>query len=109
MSMITIEKQKELLISAKKLEANKLLQPTDWYVTRKAETGVAIPQDVVDARAAIKADVNSFETSINAATTMEGVWEVVKQIADAKKPTPSQEQIDANLARIRKIQELKNN
>ena len=31
-------------------EALAYLNSTDWYVTRFAETGVAIPQDILDAR-----------------------------------------------------------
>lgn len=33
------------------------LEETDWYVTRFAETGVAIPQDILDSRAAARAAI----------------------------------------------------
>ena len=33
------------------------LAQTDWYVTRYAETGVAIPQDILDSRAAARAAI----------------------------------------------------
>ena len=33
------------------------LADTDWYVTRYAETGVAIPQDILDSRAAARAAI----------------------------------------------------
>ena len=33
------------------------LGETDWYVTRFAETGVAIPQDILDSRAAARAAI----------------------------------------------------
>lgn len=33
------------------------LAETDWYVTRYAETGVAIPQDILDSRAAARAAI----------------------------------------------------
>ena len=33
------------------------LVETDWYVTRYAETGVAIPQDILDSRAAARAAI----------------------------------------------------
>ena len=33
------------------------LSETDWYVTRFAETGVAIPQDILDSRAAARAAI----------------------------------------------------
>ena len=44
-----------LLQRAINFEANELLRSTDWYVTRFAETGVAIPQEVLDMRAAARA------------------------------------------------------
>ncbi|RZJ71079.1 hypothetical protein [Flavobacterium sp.] len=31
-----------------------LLEPTDWYVTRKSENGTAIPQIILDERAALR-------------------------------------------------------
>ena len=33
------------------------LAETDWYVVRKYETGVAIPQEILDARAAARAAI----------------------------------------------------
>lgn len=33
------------------------LNETDWYVIRHAETGVAIPQDILDSRAAARAAI----------------------------------------------------
>lgn len=39
----------------------KYLADTDWYVTRFAETGVAVPQDVLDARAAARAAIVHME------------------------------------------------
>lgn len=33
------------------------LASTDWYVTRRSETGVVIPQDILDARAAARAAI----------------------------------------------------
>lgn len=35
-------------------EARAYLSSTDWYVVRFAETGVAIPQDILDARQAAR-------------------------------------------------------
>ena len=35
-------------------EARAYLNSTDWYVVRFAETGVAIPQDILDARQAAR-------------------------------------------------------
>lgn len=45
------------LQAAKNREARAYLASTDWYVVRKAETGEAIPQDILDARAAARLSV----------------------------------------------------
>jgi len=33
------------------------LDSTDWYITRQAETGIAVPADVTTARAAARANI----------------------------------------------------
>jgi hypothetical protein len=40
------------------------LQPTDWYVTRKAEAGTEIPDSVLDYRAAVRTASGTIETAI---------------------------------------------
>jgi hypothetical protein len=64
-------------IAQNKANANSLLASTDWMVIRKAERDVAIPSDVVTARAAIIADCTAKEAAITAATTMEQFLAVV--------------------------------
>jgi hypothetical protein len=49
-----------------KSQAKYKLEPTDWYVIRKAELGTNIPSEVVTARAAIKTNVDTKESEINA-------------------------------------------
>jgi len=56
-------KQKEI--------AGTLLAPSDWYVTRKAETDVAIPAAVATYRAAVRTTCGAREGEINACTTTE--------------------------------------
>jgi len=58
-------------ISISKQQAAGLLQSTDWYVTRKSDTGTAIPQDIQDFRTAVRSVSNQQETQINACTTVE--------------------------------------
>ena len=38
-------------------EARVYLVSTDWYVIRLQETGIAVPQDVLDARAKARGDI----------------------------------------------------
>ena len=47
-----------------KATAAGLLQPTDWYVTRKAEAGTAIPDTVGDYRTAVRTASGTIETAI---------------------------------------------
>lgn len=58
------KRKKEL----KKLAYDKL-QPTDWYVVRKAELSTAIPSDIVTERADIRSNVTTKEGEIDALTT----------------------------------------
>jgi len=58
-------------ISTSKQQAAGLLQKTDWYVTRKSDTGTAIPQAIQDFRTNVRAVSNQQETQINACTTVE--------------------------------------
>jgi hypothetical protein len=64
-------------IAQNKANANSQLASTDWMVIRKAERNVAIPSDVVTARAAIIAECTAKEAAITAATTIEAFISVV--------------------------------
>ena len=50
-----------------KQQAAGLLANTDWYVTRNAETGTAIPADVTTYRAAVRTASGTIEAAIDAA------------------------------------------
>ena len=58
-------------ISISKQQAAGLLQKTDWYVTRKSDTGTAIPQAIQDFRTAVRSVNNQQETQINACSNVE--------------------------------------
>lgn len=42
-----------------KLVAKQYLKDTDWYVTRKAETGKAVPEDILTKRAQARLDAST--------------------------------------------------
>ena len=67
-------------IAQNKANANSQLASTDWMVIRKAERDVAIPSDVVTARAAIIADCTAKETAIAACTTIDALIAVVAPV-----------------------------
>lgn len=54
-----------------KSQAAGALQSTDWYVIRNAESQAAIPANVLNYRAAVRAKSNEMEALINAVTTVE--------------------------------------
>ena len=62
-----------------KVVAKSLLEPTDWYVIRKAETDVAIPSNVTTYRTAVRTACANIEASItNAAnhTAFVALWDI---------------------------------
>lgn len=65
----TLEEMKASKIDNLKTIIGNELAKTDWYVTRLNEKGTAIPQDVSDARDALRTDCDAKEAEINALTT----------------------------------------
>ena len=68
---VVIKGLKSQKISISKQQTAGLLQSTDWYVTRKSDTGTAIPQEIQDFRTEVREVSNQQETQINACTTVE--------------------------------------
>lgn len=56
----TAEEISNNLVASENYSARKYLADTDWYVTRKAETGKAIPDDIVTKREEARAKVKSI-------------------------------------------------
>ena len=58
------------LIQTIKSQAAGILQDTDWYITRKADAGTAVPSSITTHRAAVRTKAAEQETAItNAADT----------------------------------------
>jgi hypothetical protein len=68
---VVIKGLKSQKISISKQQTAGLLQSTDWYVTRKSDTGTAIPQEIQDFRTEVRIVSNQQETQVNACTTVE--------------------------------------
>ena len=49
----------------KRISARIYLKNTDWYVTRKAETGKAIPSDVATKRVQARIDADGDPTDVS--------------------------------------------
>ena len=56
-----------------KAQANSLLQSSDWYVVRHAETATEIPANISTYRTAVRTKANEMETAIDGAATIEAL------------------------------------
>ena len=68
----TVAELKTNKIESLKSTYNRKLSETDWYIIR-AQEGIAAPQDIIDARAALRTDCATKEGEINALTTKKAV------------------------------------
>ena len=64
-------------IATQKQIAGTLLAPTDWYVVRKAESGVEIPAEVLLYREQVRVVSGQREEQIAACATTEGLKELL--------------------------------
>ena len=65
-----------------KSQAKSRLEPTDWYVTRKAEAGTAIPSNISTYRTGVRTASKTIEDKIDACDTLTKV----KALFDAPSP-----------------------
>ena len=56
-----------------KRQAAGILQDTDWYITRKADAGTAVPSAVTTHRAAVRTKSGEMETLINNAANVDAL------------------------------------
>ena len=66
------------IVQEQKDIAASLLAKTDWYVTRKSETDVAIPSNVATYRAAVRTVCGTREAEIAAVSTTEALEALMK-------------------------------
>ncbi len=67
---VAVEGLKTVLIRTVKAQAAGELSKTDWYITRKADAGTAVPSAITTHRAAVRTKCAEMETAItNAADT----------------------------------------
>jgi len=69
----TLEELKQEQINFFKVNTSLKLALTDWYIIRNQETGEAIPSDITSARQALRDQVYTVETQINALATKKSV------------------------------------
>ena len=79
---VKVEGLKTIKIREVKKQAAGILQDTDWYITRKADAGTAVPSAITNHRAAVRTKCAEMETAItNAADTpaLETLYTYTKQ------------------------------
>lgn len=65
----SLSELKEQSISNFKNRIGSELAKTDWYIIREADNGADVPEDIVDARVALRELSDTVESEINALTT----------------------------------------
>ena len=70
-----LDELKVNFVKKERQAANTLLQPTDWYYARFVELGEAkaVPQEIVDFRAAVRDQFHVREDAINASENVEAL------------------------------------
>jgi hypothetical protein len=71
-------------IATVKQQAAGLLTPTDWYVTRKAETDAEIPSDILTYRQSVRTASGAIEAAISGVTTLEAFIALYEAPVDAE-------------------------
>ena len=71
-----------------KSKANGLLTPTDWYVVRKAETSVAVPDKVTAFRTSVRTVYAAVKSAIAGASDVDALAALYKTTAGASDGTP---------------------
>ena len=85
---VVIKGLKSQKIQIVKQQTAGLLQSTDWYVTRKSDTGTAIPQEIQDFRTQVRIVSNQQETQINACTTVEQLMALYSYVNTGTEQSP---------------------
>ena len=79
-----IEKHKEII----KSQAATELANTDWYATRKADAGTAIPSAVTTHRAAVRTRSNEMETAIDNAADVDALAALYQYVNTGTEENP---------------------
>ena len=74
-----------------KQQAAGILQNTDWYITRKADAGTAVPSAVTTHRAAVRTKSNEMETSIDNASDVDALATLYEYVNTGTEENPVME------------------
>ena len=87
---------KSVWVAKQKETASTLLNPTDWYVTRKYETDTQIPADVTTYRAAVRTSCGARESEINGCTTVDELVVLLTTVPSTITYWPGEEPVTAD-------------
>ena len=74
---VTTKGLKTNWVDQQKKTAGSLLAPSDWYVTRKAEKGTAIPSDITTYRDSLRTICKTREDEINACSDLAALKKLI--------------------------------
>ncbi len=74
-----------------KQQAAGILQNTDWYITRKADAGTAVPSAVTTHRAAVRTKSNEMETAIDNAADVDALAALYEYVNTGTEENPVME------------------
>ena len=74
-----------------KRQAAGILQDTDWYITRKADAGTAIPSAVTTHRAAVRTKSGEMETAIDNAADVDALAALYQYVNTGTEENPVME------------------
>lgn len=77
---LDVEQVRSNWLANVRAKAGELLSQTDWYVTRRSETGVDIPTEITYQRALIRNMCNDIEDNIGAAQSGAEISQIVSSI-----------------------------
>lgn len=78
----------EQWVATTKQTAASLLNQYDWYIVRQTETGKAVPQEVLDYRAAVRTQSDNREVMITGTTDTDQLYAVITQDFGGMLPWP---------------------
>ena len=71
-----------------KQQAAGILQDTDWYITRKADVGTAVPSAITTHRAAVRTKSNEMETAIDNASDVDALATLYEYVNTGTEENP---------------------
>ena len=71
-----------------KQQAAGILEDTDWYITRKADAGTAVPSAVTTHRAAVRTKSNEMETAIDNASDVDALATLYEYVNTGTEENP---------------------